>query len=92
MSGNGGGKCSGVMITVSGMAVTNVRGGTKGACRHVSTPTLKSVMEQKECLESVVKIESYLEGEAMPPLYSRVWGITSCGFRSVSLGMVRGHM
>jgi len=41
MSHNGGRKCSGMTVTVSG---------TKGAYRQVSTPTLKSVMEQRKRL------------------------------------------
>ena len=44
----------------------SLRAVTKGACRHISTPTLKSVMELRK---SVVKSESYLEGEAKSPLY-----------------------
>jgi len=48
MSGNGGGKCSGMIETVSGAAVTNPCGGTKGACRHVSTLTLKLVIELRK--------------------------------------------
>jgi hypothetical protein len=26
----------------------NLRGGTKGACRYINTPTLKSVLEPRE--------------------------------------------
>jgi len=45
MSGNDERKCISMMVTVFGTAVTSLRGGTKGVCMHVSTPTLKSVME-----------------------------------------------
>jgi len=44
MSGNGDGKCSGVMVKLSSAAAINPCGGMKGACRHVSTPPLKLVM------------------------------------------------
>jgi hypothetical protein len=37
------GKCSGVTVTVYGTVMMNPCGETKGACRHVSIPTLKSV-------------------------------------------------
>jgi len=62
MRGNGDGKCSGTVAM-------NLRGGTKGDCRHVSIPTLKSVMELRKSVESVVKSESYFEGETKSPLY-----------------------
>jgi len=48
MSSNGGGKCFGMTVMVSGTVVTSLRGGMKGACMHVSTPTLKSVMELRK--------------------------------------------
>jgi len=48
MSGNGGGKCFGVTVTVYGTAVMNPRSRTKGAYMHVSTLTLKSVMELRK--------------------------------------------
>jgi len=48
MSRNGGGKCSGLTVKVSSTAALNPCGGTKGACRHVSSPMLKSVMELRK--------------------------------------------
>lgn len=53
MRDNNDGKCSGVTEMVSGMVATSLRGGTKGACTHVTTPTLKSVME---LINSVKKV------------------------------------
>jgi hypothetical protein len=41
-------------VTASGTAAMSLYGGTKGACRHVSTPTLKSVMELKDSEEDVL--------------------------------------
>jgi len=41
MRGNGRENCSGTVAM-------SLRGGTKGACKYVSTPTLKSVMELKK--------------------------------------------
>jgi hypothetical protein len=70
-----------VRMTVSGMAVMSLCGGTKSACRHVSTPTLKLVMELRKSVESVVKTESYLEGEARSPLYRHALRIAGLGFR-----------
>jgi len=35
-----------VLLTVA----MSLHGGTKGVCRHVSTPTLKSVMELRKSL------------------------------------------
>jgi len=51
MSGNGGRKCSGVTVKAFGMVAMNPCGGTKGACRHVSTPMLKSAMKLRKCYE-----------------------------------------
>jgi hypothetical protein len=67
MRGNGGGM---LLSTV----VTSLRVGTKVAYKHVSTPTLKAVMELRNsyCVEIVVKSESYLQGEAKSLLYKRV--------------------
>jgi len=48
MRGNDDGKCYGVTVMVSGTIVMSLRGGTKGSCRHVSTPMLKSVMELRK--------------------------------------------
>jgi len=48
MRGNGDGKCSGTVAM-------SLCGGTTDACRHVSTSTLKSVMELIKSIESVVK-------------------------------------
>jgi len=41
MRGNVGGKCSGTVAM-------SLHSGTKGACRHVSTSMLKSVMELRK--------------------------------------------
>jgi len=35
-------------VTIFGTVAMSHRGGTKGVCRHVSTPSLKSVMELKK--------------------------------------------
>jgi hypothetical protein len=48
MRGNGGGKCSGVTVMVSGTVVMSLHDEIKGARRHVSTPTLKSIMELRK--------------------------------------------
>ncbi len=48
MSGNGDGKCSGVMVKVFGTAAMNPNSGAKGACRHVTTLKLKLVMELRK--------------------------------------------
>jgi len=48
MSGNGGRKCSGMMLTVSVTTVASICGEKKGVCRHVSTSTLKSAMELRK--------------------------------------------
>jgi hypothetical protein len=61
MKGNGGGMCSGTVAM-------SLCGGTKGACRHISTQVSNGT--EKECVESVVKSESYLEGEAMSPRHT----------------------
>ena len=45
---NGSRECFDVTITASGTAAMSLRGGTKGACRHVSTPALKSVMKLRK--------------------------------------------
>lgn len=45
MSGNSGGKFSSVMVMVYGTVAMSLHGGTKCACKHVSTQTLKSVIE-----------------------------------------------
>ena len=50
MTGNTGRKYSGVTLMVSGTLVMSLHDGTKGACRHVGTPTLKSVMELRKSL------------------------------------------
>ena len=54
MSGNSGGKCFGVTLTVSSTVVTSLRGVMKRACRYVSTPTLKSVIELKKSVKKVL--------------------------------------
>ncbi|RHN51991.1 hypothetical protein MtrunA17_Chr6g0475461 [Medicago truncatula] len=54
MTGNSVRKCSGVMMMVSGMAATSLLGGIKDACRQVSTPTLKSVMELRKSVWKVL--------------------------------------
>jgi len=72
-----------VTATTFGTTALSLRGGAKGACRHVSTPTLKSVMELRKSAESVVKSESYIEGEASSPLYWRALGITVSGLWGV---------
>jgi hypothetical protein len=83
LNSNGGRKCSGVMVTASSTAATSLRGGTKGACKHVNTPTLKSVMElRKECVRSVVQSDVYFESEASSPLYKRALAITVSGICS----------
>jgi len=48
LSGNNGKECSGVTVMTSDMAAMSLRGGTKGAYKHVSTPTLKSVMKLRK--------------------------------------------
>ncbi|RHN56781.1 hypothetical protein MtrunA17_Chr5g0433171 [Medicago truncatula] len=48
MNGNGGGKCYGVMVKAFSTVARNPYNGTKGACRHVNTLTLKSLMEQRK--------------------------------------------
>jgi len=48
MSDNSDRKCSGVTMKVSGTAAMNHCGGTKGACRHVKTLMLKSVMKLRK--------------------------------------------
>jgi hypothetical protein len=53
MSGNDGRECSGVTATTSGTVAMSFRDGMKGVCMHVSTLTLKSVMELRK---SVVKV------------------------------------
>jgi hypothetical protein len=50
MRDNGGGNCSGEVMAVSGTAATNLHGGAKGACKHVSTPTLKSAMNLRKSM------------------------------------------
>ncbi|AES69046.1 hypothetical protein MTR_3g021030 [Medicago truncatula] len=49
-----GGKCFGVTLAVSGTVVTSLHSALKGACRHVSTPTLKSVIELKTNVKKVL--------------------------------------
>jgi len=78
MIDNGGGKCSEVTVMVSGTAATSPCGGTKGVCRHSNAKVSNGT--EKECVENVVKSESYLDGEARPPLYRCVLGITASGF------------
>jgi len=68
-----------VTVIASGTTALSLRSGTKGACRHVGTPTLVSNRTEKESVESVV----YFEGEASSPLYRRALGITASGLRSV---------
>lgn len=48
MSGNTGGKFSSVMVTVFGTVAMSLHGRTKFACKHVSTQTLKSVIELRK--------------------------------------------
>ena len=50
MSGNGGGCCFNVMVTVSDTAVLSLHDGTKGPCKLGSTPTLKSVTELRKSM------------------------------------------
>ncbi|KEH26131.1 hypothetical protein MTR_6g045207 [Medicago truncatula] len=78
MSVNDDGKCSGVMFKASDIAALNPCGGTTGACRHVSDGQVSNGTD-KECTESVVKRESYLEGETSLPLYRRALSITVSG-------------
>ena len=47
MSHNGDRKCSSESLTASITVAISLCGGTKGAYKDVSTPTLKSVMELK---------------------------------------------
>jgi len=54
MNGNGGGKCSGMTVTVFGLAVTSLHGGTKDVYRHVSTTMLKSIMELRKSVYKVL--------------------------------------
>ena len=68
-------------VTASGTKVLCLRGGTKGACRHSDAQVSNGT--EKECIESVVKSESYLEGEASSPLYRRALVITVSGICGV---------
>jgi hypothetical protein len=52
--GNGGGKYFGGTLTVTGTTVTSLRGSIKGVCRHVSNPTLNSVIELKKSVKKVL--------------------------------------
>jgi len=81
LNGNGDRECFGVTITTSDTTIMSLRGGTRGACRHVST-TLKSLMKLRKCVESDV----YLESEASSPLYKRVLVITVSGLCGIWLG------
>jgi len=54
-------KCSGAVAKQS-------HGGAKGACRHISPLTIKSVWEMRGACKKVWKSESYIEGEARSPL------------------------
>ena len=45
--------CSGVVVMVSGTVAMNPCGGMKGVCMHVTSSTLKSVMELRK---SVLKV------------------------------------
>jgi len=46
MRGNGGRRYSGTVAM-------NLRGGTKGVCRNISTPTFKSIMELNKSVQEV---------------------------------------
>lgn len=78
MSRNGGRESFGESVTAFGAMAISLRNGTKGGCRHVSTPTLKYVMEldKKKFVRSVVKNYVYLEGEEGSPLYKPALVIT----------------
>jgi len=48
LSGNDDKESSGVTVTTFGTVVTRLHGGTKGVYKHISTPTLKSVIELRK--------------------------------------------
>jgi len=54
MSGNGDEKCSGATVKVFSTLAMNLCGGPKDVCRHVSTLTLKSVMELRKSVKTVL--------------------------------------
>ena len=62
---NGDKKCSGTMTM-------NINGGTKGACRYVSIPILKSVNEMK-CAKSVGKVNHTLGVKLTHTYIGSVW-------------------
>jgi len=52
--------------------VMQSHGGTKGVCGHVSTLTIKSVLEMRGVCKIVWENEPYLDGKAKSPLYRRM--------------------
>jgi len=71
---NGGGKCSGMTVTVS-CTSTSLKScdGTKGACRNISTQMLKSVMELRKSRKCCEKGSVLLRVKQGHPYISACW-------------------